>query len=672
MIEMKIQCIGGGPAGIYFASLMKIRNPAHEVTVIESNQAGETTGWGLVLTDGLLTKLEANDPVSARRIRDSLISWSNVEVEVKGRRVTSGGHGFLGISRLNLITILQQRAEELGVAVDYERWYDPGELPGSDADLIVASDGANSRIRTCYPNWFDAHNDLRPNKYIWLGTRKTFENAFKFIFERTPGGWVWAHCYQFDANTSAFVVECCEDTWRNLGFDVMTPEEAAERCREIFAAHLDGHPLLINDARRRRSLWTSFNVVRCGRWHHGRTVLLGNSAHTAHFSIGSGTRIALEDAIALADALDGLERPDPERLGAYQELRQAQTARLHAAAMNSMLWFENIAPYLDQDPLQFTYALLTRSRRIGHESLRGRDEDWIRKVESWFLRQSGAVASSGRADAAARPSLVPLTLRGITLKNRIVSEYPPAGPNGRRTSSDAPESGAPGESAGLAMIEVRVGSALDDATAMSGLVSRVRQDGWDCVGARLVPAPDDRRAVAAEERGAASWRHYVASVARASKAGLDLLELDLGADPALFLPRGAGPGSADSRPDVEADMAARLVPAIRMFRAVRDAWPADRPISVRLGGLREPGGRPISPERLAAAAKLFRDEDVDILDVPLDWRMHVVGAPRIAGSKRKPVTLAVGPVDKPDQIDALILAGRADLCRPVQGSLYVA
>lgn len=669
---MKIRCIGGGPAGIYFASLMKIRNPAHEVTVVESNRAGETTGWGLVLTDGLLAKLEANDPVSACRIRDGLISWSNVEVEVKGRRVTSGGHGFLGISRLNLITILQQRAEELGVVVDYERWYDPGELPDSDADLIVASDGANSRIRTRYPDWFDAHVDKRPNKYIWLGTRKTFEDAFKFIFERTSGGWVWAHCYQFDANTSAFVVECREDTWRKLGFDVMTPEEAAERCREIFAAHLDGHSLLINDARRRRSLWTSFNVVRCGRWHHGRTVLLGNAAHTAHFSIGSGTRIALEDAMALADALDGLERPNPSRLEAYQELRQAHTARLHAAAMNSMLWFENITPYLDQDPLQFTYALLTRSHRIGHENLRGRDGDWIRKVESWFLRQSGVAASTGRTDAAARPSLAPLTLRGITLRNRIVSEYPPAGPNGRRIDGDRPERGTPQPNAGLAMIEVRLGSALDDAGAMAVLVKRARRDGWDRVGARLVPAPDDPGTPVAEGSGAASLRRYVASVARAAEAGLDLLEIDPGADPALLLPRGGGPGGVDAHSDVAADMTARLAPAIRMFRAVRDVWPSDRPISVRLSGLREPDGRPIPPESLAAAAKLFRDEDVDILDVPLDWRMHVVGAPRIAGSESKPVTLAIGPVDRPDQIDALILAGRADLCRPVQSSMHIA
>jgi len=646
---MKILCVGGGPAGLYFAILMKRRNPAHDIAVVERNPAGQTTGWGLVFTAGMLERLDQNDPPTGARIRERLIAWDDVNVTVSGRRVVTGGHGFLGISRLAVITVLQQRAAELGIAVDYERRFDADELETADADLIVIADGATSRLRDRYRDAFGAVVDVRPNKYIWLGTRKTFDNEFAFLFERTEAGWLWAHCYQFDAETSTFVVECTDATWRGLGFDAMPVDDAVARCETLFAPYLDGHPLMADDAQRRRSSWTNFGVVRCRTWHHGKIVLLGNAAHSAHFSIGSGTRLALEDAAVLADCLDGRDRPDAESLARYQRTRQAASGRLHDAAVSSMLWFEAVEAYLEQDPQQFTYALLTRSQRIGHEGLRQRDPAWLETVADWFQ------ATHGRTGEAAKqpPSTLPRTLRGVTLPNRVVVDL---------------GTGATGSTAdGMPPAGLRIGEVVVDPDrpaddpAYAEAFARLAEDRTGArpdarLGVRLVAGAP---AVGGRPDPARAAETFAAAAAAAARAGVDLVELDAAADPVI------GIAAAWPAGGIGPDAAAEAVgPSLAAFRAVRAVWPADRPLSVRLGAATDAEGRALAPRELRRAAGRFRAEGVDVLDVPLDERFHLVGEPRIAGQETLPAVLAVGSVRQADLVDALILAGRADLYSP--------
>ena len=411
---MRVACLGGGPAGLYFAILMKLRDPAHEVVVVERNRAHDTFGWGVVLSDETLANLSAADPVSAEEIRRGFVYWDDIAVHYRGTVTRSSGHGFSGIGRKRLLDILQDRAQALGVELLFETEIESLE-PYRGYDLIVAADGMNSKVRNGLAHVFKPDIDVRLAKYIWLGTHAKFDDAFTFIFEQTPHGWIWAHAYQFDPDTATFIVECSQATWRRAGFDRMGQEETIAACEKIFTTNLGGNRLMTNARHLRGSAWLEFNRVLCESWSHGNIVLMGDAAATAHFSVGSGTKLALESAIALAEYLH-TEPTMAEAFRRYEDERRTEVLRLQSAARNSTEWFEEIERYLDLDPVQFNYSLLTRSQRISHENLRTRDKAWLESAEMWFEQQ----ATGDRPNAARPPMFAPFRLRDMHLKNRVV------------------------------------------------------------------------------------------------------------------------------------------------------------------------------------------------------------------------------------------------------------
>ncbi|CAN5762844.1 bifunctional salicylyl-CoA 5-hydroxylase/oxidoreductase [soil metagenome] len=476
---MKIVVVGGGPAGLYFAVLMKKADPAHRVTVLERNRPDDTFGWGVVFSDQTLGNLQAADPHSYQRITGNFARWDDIDIHVRGEIITSGGHGFSGIARKKLLQILRERAADVGVEIRFQcDVADETDLPAlglGDYDLLVAADGVNSRIRAKYARHFQPDLDIRSALYTWLGTTRLFD-AFTFLFVENAHGVFQAHAYRFDGEQSAFIVECDEASWRSAGFGHMSTDETIARCEEMFAPWLEGHRLESN-ARHLRSPWLQFVRVSNQNWHHrlperpgGRTrhvVLIGDAAHTAHFSIGSGTKLAMEDAIVLARILRecavrsaecGVGDEDGGRLAAaldaYEQERKTEALRLQNAARNSMEWFENVKRYIRLDPPQFAYSLLTRSQRVSHENLRLRDARYLEGVERWFAsraesrarecestrvrkcddpggtagpaagthsrtQHSGAGAGGGEGGAVP-PMFTPFRLRDITLPNRVV------------------------------------------------------------------------------------------------------------------------------------------------------------------------------------------------------------------------------------------------------------
>jgi anthraniloyl-CoA monooxygenase len=355
---MKIVCVGGGPAGLYFAISMKLRNQAHDIIVLERNPAGVTYGWGVVFWDDLLDTLYNNDPGSARKIRDSSVCWSDQEVHVRGRQTAylGGGYGF-SMGRERLLSILAKGAMDLGTDVQFEcEVKDLSEL--ADAELIVACDGANSWLRQLYADQFQTNVEVGRNKYIWLGTHKVFD-AFTFAFEETDAGWIWFHAYRFNTDTSTCIVECSQETWLGLGFDELGPDESITLLEKIFESYLDGYSLVNQMSRLSKMPWLSFRTITNENWRHENVVLMGDAAHTTHFTIGSGTKLAIEDAIGLAKKLD--EHTDPQTaLKAYEEERRTAMLKLQSEAHNSSRWFENIERYINQDVMKFGYSLAKR------------------------------------------------------------------------------------------------------------------------------------------------------------------------------------------------------------------------------------------------------------------------------------------------------------------------
>ena len=413
---MKVACLGGGPAGLYFAISMKLRDPSHEVVVIERNRANDTFGWGVVLSDDALENLKENDPQSAAAIRENFAYWDDIAVVHNGVRTVSGGHGFAGIGRKKMLVLLQERARELGIETRFETEFDTAADFKDDFDIVVACDGINSRTRTVFADQFQPDIDVRECQFIWLGTHQKFDDAFTFIFEKTEHGWMWAHVYQFDDNTATFIVECQQDTWDNFGFKDMSKEDIVETCRKVFERHLDGHELISNAAHLRGSaVWMKFPRVICEKWYHENMVLMGDAAATGHFSIGSGTRLAFDSAISLANYLHS-EPTLESAFERYQEERRLEVLRLQSAARNSLEWFEQVERYLDLDPVQFNYSLLTRSQRISHENLRLRDPRWLESAEQWFQTQAGVTEGA----PVRAPMFAPYRLRDMQLKNRIV------------------------------------------------------------------------------------------------------------------------------------------------------------------------------------------------------------------------------------------------------------
>lgn len=708
---MKILCLGGGPAGLYFAISMKLRDPSHDVTVLERNGAGDTFGWGVVLSDDALSRLERNDPPSAQAIRDHFIYWDDIAVIRDGHRQVSGGHGFAGIGRRQLLILLQERARELGVDLEFQTEFQTAETYRRDYDLVVACDGLNSKVRTEYADVFRPDIDMRRCKFVWLGTKQKFDDAFTFIFEKTPQGWLWAHVYSFDADTATFIVECAQDTWDAMGFEGMTKEQIVETCRDVFKDHLGGHDLMSNAAHLRGSaVWMNFPRVICDRWYHENVVLMGDAAATGHFSIGSGTRLALDSAIALADYLHS--EPDlPRAFERYQEERRIEVLRLQSAARNSLEWFEEVERYLDLDPIQFTYSLLTRSQRIGHENLRLRDPDWVREAEDWFQRQAGG--QPGRA-----PIFAPFRLRDMALKNRIVvspmaqykaqdgcptdwhlvhygerakggaglvfTEMTCVSPEGRITPG-CPGLYAPEHQAAWRRITDFVHAETDariccqighsgrkgsTRIGWEGMDQPLEDGNWPIMAASALPWSDGN-AVPQEMTRAdmeAVTAQFVAATRMADAAGFDMIELH--AAHGYLLSGFLSPVSNRRSDDYGGGLENRLRWPLEVFAAMRAVWPQGRPMSVRISATdwTEDG---VTPDESVAIARAFHAAGADIIDVsagqttpearPVYGRMFQTPFSDRIRNQAGLATMAVGNITDADQANGILMAGRADL-----------
>ena len=708
---MKILCLGGGPAGLYFAISMKLRDPSHDVTVLERNGAGDTFGWGVVLSDDALSRLQKNDPPSAQAIRDHFIYWDDIAVIRDGHRQVSGGHGFAGIGRRQLLILLQERARDLGVDLQFRTEFQTAEHYRRDYDLVVACDGLNSKVRTEYADVFRPDIDMRRCKFVWLGTKQKFDDAFTFIFEKTPQGWLWAHVYSFDADTATFIVECAQETWDAMGFEGMTKEQIVETCRDVFKDHLGGHDLMSNAAHLRGSaVWMNFPRVICDRWYHENVVLMGDAAATGHFSIGSGTRLALDSAIALADYLHS--EPDlPRAFERYQEERRVEVLRLQSAARNSLEWFEEVERYLGLDPIQFTYSLLTRSQRIGHENLRLRDPDWVREAEDWFQRQAGG--QPGRA-----PIFAPFRLRDMALKNRIVvspmaqykaqdgcptdwhlvhygerakggaglvfTEMTCVSPEGRITPG-CPGLYAPEHQAAWRRITDFVHAETDakiccqighsgrkgsTRIGWEGMDRPLAEGNWPIMAASALPWSDGN-AVPQEMTRAdmeAVTQQFVAATRMADAAGFDMIELH--AAHGYLLSGFLSPVSNRRTDDYGGSLENRLRWPLEVFAAMRAVWPEGRPMSVRISATdwTEDG---VTPDESVAIARAFHAAGADIIDVsagqttpdarPVYGRMFQTPFSDRIRNQAGLATMAVGNITDADQANGILMAGRADL-----------
>lgn len=708
---MKILCLGGGPAGLYFAISMKLRDPSHDVTVLERNNAGDTFGWGVVLSDDALSRLERNDPPSAQAIRDHFIYWDDIAVIRDGHRQVSGGHGFAGIGRRQLLILLQERARDLGVDLQFRTEFQTAEQYRHDYDLVVACDGLNSKVRTEYADVFRPDIDMRRCKFVWLGTKQKFDDAFTFIFEKTPQGWLWAHVYSFDADTATFIVECAQETWDAMGFEGMTKEQIVETCRDVFKDHLGGHDLMSNAAHLRGSaVWMNFPRVICDRWYHENVVLMGDAAATGHFSIGSGTRLALDSAIALADYLHS--EPDlPRAFERYQEERRVEVLRLQSAARNSLEWFEEVERYLHLDPIQFTYSLLTRSQRIGHENLRLRDPDWVREAEDWFQAQAGG--QPGRA-----PIFAPFRLRDMALKNRIVvspmaqykaqdgcptdwhlvhygerakggaglvfTEMTCVSPEGRITPG-CPGLYAPEHQAAWRRITDFVHAETDariccqighsgrkgsTRIGWEGMDRPLAEGNWPIMAASALPWSEGN-AVPQEMTRAdmeAVTAQFVAATRMADEAGFDMIELH--AAHGYLLSGFLSPVSNRRTDDYGGSLENRLRWPLEVFAAMRAVWPDDRPMSVRISATdwTEDG---VTPDESVAIARAFHAAGADIIDVsagqttpearPVYGRMFQTPFSDRIRNQAGLATMAVGNITDADQANGILMAGRADL-----------
>ncbi len=710
---MRTVILGGGPGGLYLAISLKLRNPAHEVVVIERNRPDDTFGWGVVLSEDTLGNLDANDPVSAKAIRDGFVYWDDVAVHYRGAVMRSGGHGFSGIGRQRLLTILQERARSLGVDLRFETEAQPLDAY-KDYDLIVGADGVNSRVRAAHADVFKPDIDVRACKYIWLGTRQKFDKAFTFIFEETEHGWIWAHAYQFDADTATFIVECAEETWRKSGFDTMPGDEALKACEKIFAAYLNGNALMSNAKHLRGSAWLNFNRVLCERWSTGNVVLLGDAAATAHFSVGSGSKLALESAIALANYVD-TEPTLADAFKRYEEERRLEVLRLQNSARNSTEWFEDVERYLHLDPVQFNYSLLTRSQRISHENLRARDRDWLAAAEMWFEQQA-----TGNVPKQAKPPMfVPLKVRGVELKNRVVvspmaqyravdgvptdwhfvhyaerakggaglvfTEMTCVSPEGRITPGCTGLYNETQERAWKrivdfihaetdAKIALQLGHAGPKASTQLGWEESdapLTSGNWPIVSASSVPwSPNNQTPRALTRTDMDEVRdQFVRAAEMGNRAGFDWLELHYAHG--YLMSAFITPLTNKRIDEYGGSLDNRMRFPLEVFRAVRKVWPDDKPISVRISANDWVGDGGVTPQEAVAMSQMLHEAGVDLIDVsagqtsldakPVYGRMFQTPFSDRIRNEANVATLAVGNIYEPDHVNSILMAGRADL-----------
>ena len=736
---MDIACLGGGPAGLYFAILMRKLSPQHRVRIYERNRPDDTFGFGVVFSDATLEELREADPDTLDEIEASFAHWDDIESVTGpgagGARAVrrSTGHGFSGLGRKRLLAILQERALELGVELHHEHDLDPHELSSlGSPDLLVAADGVNSGVRERFADTFQPRVDWRPNRFVWLGTTFPFE-AFTFYFKENEHGLFRVHAYRYAEGSSTFIVECTEETWRSAKLNEASEDETVAYCEQLFADELAGHRLLKN-----RSVWRQFPTIDNGRWStelvsldggsaKTRVVLLGDALHTAHFSIGSGTKLAMESGIALRDAI--ASRPDDlgAALMAFEAERRPTVASLQRAAQVSLEWFENTERYLSLEPDQFFFSLLTRSLRITHENLKLRDPALIAGIDSWVRQQAGA-QSKATVNKSAPPMFTPYRARELVLPNRIVvspmcqysategtiddwhlvhlgsramggaglvlTEATHVSADGRISPgcaglyTDEHEVAwkrvvdfVHGKARGLIGMQLaHAGRKASTAIPWEGGNNAPLKDGaWPiCAPSALPFYPESQTPL---ELDAAGMKRvvgeFVQAAERAARAGFDWLELH--AAHGYLLSSFISPLSNRRSDEYGGNIDGRARFPLRVFRAVREVWPDERPISVRISASDWADGG-LSTEDLLRLAVLFREAGVDLLDVstgqtvpeakPRYGRLYQTPFAELIRLETGMPTMTVGAISSWADANSIIAGGRADLCMLARGHLY--
>ncbi|WP_027929463.1 bifunctional salicylyl-CoA 5-hydroxylase/oxidoreductase [Amycolatopsis thermoflava] len=725
---MRIAVVGGGPGGLYFAALAQQLSPGDEIDVWERNAADDTFGFGVVFSDETLGGIEHADESIYRQMEREFARWDDIDVHYRGEVLTSGGHGFAAMSRKRLLQILQHRCADLGVRLHFRTLAPDVDRLAADYDLVVAADGVNSAVRARHAAVFGPSLESRRCAYMWLGTDKVFD-AFKFYIVDTPYGVMQIHGYPFDATGSTFIVEMADEVWQRAGFRAFADREFAPGdsdeksialVRELFADVLGDAQLLANNSR-----WINFTTVRNQRWRHGNIILLGDAAHTAHFSIGSGTKLAMEDALALAAALH--EQPDVERaLAAYEAERRPVVESTQRAAQASLEWFENLGQYVHQEPVQFAFNIMTRSRRVTYDNLRVRDPEFVERVDEWFARHE---QRRGNGDGDVRPPMFqPLRVRGLELKNRVV-----VSPMDMYRATD----GLPGDfhlvhlggkalgGAGLVMTEMVCVSATGRITpGCTGIYTAEQTRAWRRItdfvhtettakigiqighsgrkgSTRLMwegidqPLPEGNWPVVAPSplpyrpgvnqvpreltvRDLGEIRQqFTDAAARAVEAGFDLLELHCAHG--YLLSSFISPLTNRRTDRYGGSLRARLRFPLEVFASMREVWPSDRPMSVRISATDwcDDG---ITADDAVEIAAAFAEAGVDLVDVSTG-QVHPDEKPAFGRSYQTPfadrirnrtgvATMAVGAISSHDDVNSILLAGRADLCLLGRAHLY--
>ena len=718
---MKIVSIGGGPAGLYFALLMKKADPTHDILVVERNRPDDTFGFGVVFSDATLENFAEADRETYTEIARNFAHWDDIDIHYQGQVLTSTGHGFSGMSRQLLLDILQRRCTELGVILRFQdEVTDLGAY--ADADLVLAADGVNSFIRSRYAEHFRPQVDWRPNKFVWLGTTFPYP-AFTFVFKESDHGLWRVHAYRYNASMSTFILETTEAAWRRAGLDQADEDQTLAFAERLFAEELQGHRLLKN-----RSLWRNFPTVKNGSWHHRNIVLIGDAAHTAHFSIGSGTKLAMEDAIALCRAL---QRHDEVKkaLVAYEEERRPDVERLQRAAQVSLEWFEQTERYHGRlEPIQFAMSLLTRSLRVTHDNLKLRDPKFVESVDRWFASRAEQQSRVAVAAAPAPPPMfTPFRLRDVLLSNRIVvspmCQYSAEDgtPNdwhlvnlGSRAvggaalviaeMTDVSREGriSPGctgmykpehviawkrivefvhanSQARIALQLAHAGRKGSTRRLWEGIDEPLPDGNWPLISASAIPYhPYSQVPKAMDRRDMDMVRDQFVRAARmAAEAGFDMLELHFAHG--YLLASFISPLTNHRQDEYGGSLANRLSYPLEIFDAVRAVWPEREPMSVKISATDWIAGG-LSPDDAVGLARLLREHGCDIVTVstgqtvpdqkPVYGRLYQTPfSDRIRYEAGIP-TMTVGNIASYDDVNSILTAGRADLCVLARGHLF--